>query len=68
MIKKTDFDISVHLKKVYMMSEESIINRDMHDMPRKLTLLESYLVRPITYMYNTCLQGWFQFAVAQQKL
>ena len=30
----------------------------MHDMPQKLTLMESYLVRPITYMYihvyNTC--------------
>ena len=27
----------------------------MHDMPRKLTLMESYLVRPITYMYRLTL-------------
>ena len=55
MIKKTKVDdflnfISVHLKKVYMVSDESILpitfyNRSshMHDMPRKLTLIETEL-------------------------
>ena len=59
MIKKTKLDnfyfLSVHLKKVYMVSDESELHiifyngsRHMHDMPQKLTLIESYLVRPIT--------------------
>ena len=47
--------LSVHFKKVYMVSDESELHitfyngsRHMHDMPQKLTLIESYLVRPIT--------------------
>ena len=61
MIKKTKFDdfyfLSVHLKKVYMVSDESELHitiyngsRHLHDMPQKLTLIESYLVRPITHV------------------
>ena len=55
-----------------MVSDESLLpitfyNRSshMHDMPRKLTLIESligYLVRPITRVSMPSLHGWFQVA------
>ena len=37
-------------------------SRHMHDMPQKVTLIESYLVRPTTRVSMPSLQGWFQVA------
>ena len=59
MIKKIDDVLinflSVHFKKVYMVNDETKLHitlydrsRHMHDMPQKLTLIESYLVRLTT--------------------
>ena len=66
------FYVSVHLKKVYMVSDESMLpitfyNRPSHmlDMPWKLTLKESligYLAKPITRVSMPSLHGWFQVA------
>ena len=63
--------LSVHLKKVkaYMVSDEFKLHitfynrsRHMHDMPQKLTLIESYLVRPIMRVSMPSLQGWLHVA------
>ena len=76
-MKKTKVDdffyfISVHLKNVYMVSDESMLSitfynksSHMHDMPRKLTLIDSligYLVRIIMRVSMPSLHGWFQVA------
>ena len=49
------------------MSPITFYNRSshMHDMPRKLTLIESllgYLVRPISRVSMSSLHSWFQVA------
>ena len=66
------FILYLYIKKVYMVSDESMLpitfynrlsHNDMHDMSRKLTLIESligYLERPITRVSMPSLHGWFQ--------
>ena len=61
-------------KKVYMVSDESKLHitlynrlRHMHDMPQKLTLIESYFVRPTTRVPMTSLQGWFHVVGSHLK-